>query len=120
MKLFENHSDAVKIWKQIIEGEDAVVSCLTIFEWQRLSLKGMVDAKSMETLLSAIDAVCIINWINRAEIVKTAANISHENGIPAIDALILAGLKSAGVKIIFTTDSHLQAYNKEGIQISLL
>ena len=43
--------------------------------------------------------------------------LAHEGGLPAVDALILAGFVQAGVGIIYTTDKHLEAYKVKGVQM---
>ena len=44
-------------------------------------------------------------------------NLSHGLGIPAVDALILAGFLVLNVNTIYTTDSHLELFHKKGIKI---
>ena len=48
---------------------------------------------------------------------SSAAGLSHGLGIPAVDALILAGFIQEKAGTIYTTYSHLKAYNKKGMKI---
>lgn len=117
IKFLENNQEAVKVWKGIMEGEEASVSCLSLYELKRLSLKGMIAEKTLEIIVAAVSSLCRIVWLNEQEVLLMGANLSHGLGIPSIDALILAGLLKSGAKIIYTTDSHLQAYQKKDITV---
>jgi len=117
VKFLENNKEAVRAWKEIMEGEEATVSCLTLYELKRLSLKGMIDIKALEIIFSAVSSLCRIVWLNEQDILLMGANLSHGLGIPSIDALILAGLLKSGATTIYTTDSHLQAYQKKEVAV---
>jgi len=39
VKLLSGNKIAIEIWQNIIDGDDCVISCLTIFELRRLCLK---------------------------------------------------------------------------------
>jgi len=43
IRFLENNKDAVQTWREIIKGEESCVSCLSIFELSRLSLRGIID-----------------------------------------------------------------------------
>lgn len=117
VKFLENNKEAVKVWKEIMEGEEAAVSCLTLYELKRLSLKGMIDIKALEIIFSAVSSLCRIVWLNEKDIFLMGANFSHGLGIPSMDALILAGLLKSGATTIYTTDSHIQAYQKKELSV---
>jgi predicted nucleic acid-binding protein len=117
VKFLENNKEAVRAWKEIMEGEEAAVSCLTLYELKRLSLKGMIDIKALEIIFSAVSSLCRIVWLNEQDILLMGANLSHGLGIPSVDALILAGLLKSGATTIYTTDSHLQAYQKKEVAV---
>jgi predicted nucleic acid-binding protein len=110
------NSQAVSVWESLIENdEEAVVSCLTLFELERLGLKkGIEEAR---TLLEAIPAVCTVLWLQEPDSLSRAAALSHGLGIPAVDSLILAGFLSAMAATVYTTDRHLEAYKKKGVHI---
>ena len=110
------HPLTVSVWKSLIENdEEAVVSCLTLFELERLGLKKAIGDTG--TLLEAIPAVCTVLWLQELDILSRAAALSHGLGIPAVDSLILAGFLASTAQTIYTTDRHMEAYNKKGITI---
>jgi len=107
---------AVSVWELLIENEEeAVVSCLTLFELERLGLKKAIEA--VGTLLEAIPAVCTVLWLQEPDTLSKAAALSQGLSIPAVDSLILAGFLSATAQTIYTTDRHLEAYSKKGVHI---
>lgn len=116
VELLRGREDVAAVWKHLIEGEEeAAVSCLSLFEIERLGLKGAI--REIEVLLEAIPAVCRIVWIQSGELLSSGAGLSHGLGIPAMDALILAGLIAQGAITVYTTDSHLETYRRKGIKI---
>ncbi len=117
IRLLENKEEAVRIWQGIVEGEESSVSCLTIFELKRLSLKKVVDEETTGLLIDAILSICEVTWIDGKEVLLMGANLSHGLGIPAVDALILAGFLALNANKIYTTDSHLELFHKKGIKI---
>ncbi len=44
-------------------------------------------------------------------------SLSHGLGMPAVDALILAGFSVLNVNTIYTTDSHLEGFKKKGVKV---
>jgi predicted nucleic acid-binding protein len=117
IRLLENKKEAVRIWQGIVEGEEPSVSCLTIFELKRLSLKKAIDEETTDLLIDAILSLCKVAWIDGKEVLLMGANLSHGLGIPAVDALILAGFLVLNVDTIYTTDSHLELFHKKDIKI---
>ncbi|MDP2972002.1 MAG: type II toxin-antitoxin system VapC family toxin [Deltaproteobacteria bacterium] len=115
--LLRKGSKAVEVWEGIIDGDESAVSCLTLYELQRLSLKGVIESNAVNTILEAIRAICKVVWLDKAEILTAAATISQSYGIHAIDSLILASLTTLNVKTIYTTDSHIEKYKKKGMNI---
>lgn len=120
VELLKANITAVELWKKIIAGEDASVSCLSIFELKRLSLKGVIDSRAVDTLIEAFHAICKVMWLDHRESLLFGANLSSGLGIPAIDALILASLLQSGAETIVSTDSHLAGYKKKGVVIQKL
>ena len=107
---------AVAAWESLIENNaEAVVSCLTLFELERLGLKRAIEGA--ETLLEAIPAVCTVFWIQEPDTLSKAAALSHGLGIPAVDSMILAGFLTLMAQTIYTTDKHMEAYRKKGVEI---
>jgi predicted nucleic acid-binding protein len=118
VRLLEGNEAAVKVWKDLTEGNiDAVVSPLTFFELKRLGLKGEINNTSLETLFEAIEGICHIVWLKDTGIFTSSASISHGTGIPAVDSIILASFPAMNVKKIYTTDSHFKAYKKKSVSI---
>jgi predicted nucleic acid-binding protein len=116
VELLRGGPHAVALWEQLIEGEkEAVVSCLTLFEIERLALKGAISGS--EVLLEGIKAVCRLHWMHTPELLSQAARISHGLGIPAFDSLVLAAFLAENVTVVYTTDSHFESYRKKGIEI---
>ena len=120
VELVRNNSMAVRIWEGIVEGDESAVSCLTLYELKRLSLKGVIESDAVDTILEAIRAICKVVWLDKAEILIGAAAISQSHSIHAIDSLILASLATLNVKTIYTTDSHIEKYKKKGVSVILL
>ena len=117
VELVRNNLIAVRIWEGIVEGDESVISCLTLYELKRLSLKGVIESNAVDTIIEAIRAICRVVWLDKTEILTEAAAISQSHGIHAIDSLIVAGLTSSQVETIYTTDSHMEKYKRKGVNI---
>lgn len=118
VELLRKNPDTVNVWKAVVEGlEQAVCSCLSLFELDILFHRGALDRSVKDILFEAILANCRIVWIDRFEILNLASGISHGSGIHASDSLILACLISMDVQTIYTTDKDLLAYQKKGLHI---
>ncbi len=116
VEFLRGNAQAVSVWKALFEDEqEAVVSCLTLFELERLSLKRRIEGAG--TLIEAIPAVCTVSWIQDGETLSKAAALSHGLGIPAVDSLMLAGFLAEKVQTIYTTDVHFETYRKKGIKV---
>jgi len=115
--LLRKGSKAVEVWEGITDGDESVVSCLTLYELQRLSLKGVIESDAVNAILEAIRAICKVVWFDKTEILTAAATISQTYGIHAIDSLILASLTTLNAKTIYTTDAHIEKYKKKGVKI---
>ena len=113
------HEKAIATWKRLVDGtEEGVVSCLSMFELDRLSLRGAIE--QCHVLLEAIPHVCKVGWLQNGEGLSRAARLSRGVGIPAIDSLILATFEENQASTILTTDSHLKAYKRKGAKVVLL
>lgn len=117
VELLRNNSVAVRIWEGIIEGDESAVSCLTLYELKRLSLKGVIESNAVDIVVEAIRAICRVVWLDNVEILIGAAAISQNHNIHAIDSLILVSLVTLNAKTIYTTDSHIEKYKKKGVHI---
>ena len=115
LELVNGNEQAVTLWQSCLDDNvELVVSCLTLFEVERLGLKGKLRAS--DTILDAIRGVTLVVWLNR-EILSRAAGLSHGLGISAVDSLILASLTSREVSEIYTTDSDLEKYQSKDIMV---
>jgi predicted nucleic acid-binding protein len=115
IELMNGNEEASALWKSCLTGDgDLVVSCMTIFEIERLGLQGTLQ--DWESVLDAINAVTMVVWLDR-QVLSRAALLSRGLGIPAIDSLILAGLISNDCDTVYTTDAHLQKYQSDRVRI---
>ena len=117
VELLRNNSISIRVWEEIMEGDETTVSCLTLYELQRLSLKGAIESNAVNVMLEAIRAICKVVWLDEAKILTGAATISQSYGIHAIDSLILASFATLNVKTIYTTDSHIEKYKKKSVNV---
>jgi predicted nucleic acid-binding protein len=117
LRLVKGHAEAGRIWTTIMDGEEAAVSCLTLFELAKLARKGAIDADAEKTLREAILGLCRVCWLDSEDVLLSAANLSHGVGLHAMDALILSGFLAANVTAIYSTDGDLEAYKKKGIRV---
>ena len=116
-KLLKGNHQVTEIFEELDDDTDLCVSCLTIFELKRLSLKGALEQDAVKKLIDNIMSLCHIAWLDNIEIHDVAAGLSHGLGIPAVDSLILAGFVLNGSETIYTTDSHMEKYVKKGVQV---
>jgi predicted nucleic acid-binding protein len=116
-KLLKGNRQATEIFEHIDDDTDLCVSCLTIFELKRLSLRGALEEDAVSSLIDNVMSLCHISWLNNVEIHNVAAGLSRGLGIPAIDSLILAGFILNGSETIYTTDSHMEKYVKKGVRV---
>ncbi len=117
VELLRNNQKAVKIWGGITEGDESSVSCLTLYELKKLSLKKMIAMNAVNILLEAIMAICKVVRLDKVEVLNEAAHISQSYGIHAIDSLILASFAFLNVRTIYTTDAHFEKYEKKGTTV---
>lgn len=118
IKLLEGDKKAISIWNLLLDDrEEGVVSCISLFELERLSLKGKIEKKGVDALLESIPAVCEIVWLESYQILSLAAKLSHSFGIHTTDSLILAGFVTSGANVIYTTDSDFESYKKTGVKV---
>ena len=58
LRLLKGDTEAIRIWTAIIDGAEAAVSCLTLFEIARFARKGSIEAEAEETLREGILGLC--------------------------------------------------------------
>lgn len=108
-----------KLWAALVEGQEGIVSGLTLVELLRLGLRGAVAREDVDLLLQAIPALCRVVWPDW-KTGERAARLSHGLGIPIIDALVLATALEAGAVELWTADTHLLAYQGKELQVKLI
>jgi predicted nucleic acid-binding protein len=110
--LSEGHALATKVFQE----SDIAVSVLSRFELLRISLRRGRPWEEIDGLLARSAALVEVTGKTADE----AARISFGTGMPALDALILAGLIKAGCRMIYTRDEHFARYTRKGVEIVLL
>jgi predicted nucleic acid-binding protein len=115
IELMNGREEAIGLWKSGLDDEvEFVVSSLTLFEIERLGVKGKL--KPWEEVLHAIHHATLVAWLDR-EMISQGARLSHGLGMPAMDSLILASLVSHDASEIWTTDSHLEVYHSKNVVV---
>jgi predicted nucleic acid-binding protein len=116
VELLKGNEVAVSTWRSLVEDqEQAVVSCLSLFELERLGLKGAIEQADL--LQEAIPAVCRVEWLVDMDVIGRGARVSHGVGIPAMDSLILASMEVHEVTSIYSTDAHFERYRRRGVEV---
>lgn len=110
--LSEGHALAIKVFQEA----EVAVSVLTRFELLRVSLRRGIPWEELGASLAR--SAMLVDVTD--ETADEAARISVGIGLPAIDALILAGLVKAGCRKIYTRDEHFRRYDRKGVEIILL
>jgi predicted nucleic acid-binding protein len=115
LELLKGNRVAVEVWKTGINNDaDLAVSCLSLFEIERLGLKGQL--RNSEVVIESVMGMCDVVWLS-SEALSHGARLSHGLGVPALDALILASLLSLDCTEILTTDSDLEAYQSNKVRV---
>ena len=115
-RLHTRHPQALEVWHRIATGSDeGVISCITLFELERLGLRGALPKESAEVLVENIPIVCKVVWLGQENkaLFNKAARFAHGNGLSMADSLILASLIQAGASIVYTTDSDIAGYESQ-------
>jgi predicted nucleic acid-binding protein len=110
--LSEGHALATKVFRD----SEIAVSVLSRFELLRISLRRGIPWEEIGGPLARSAALVEVT----GESADEAARISFETGMPAVDALILAGLVKAGCRTIYTRDEHFTRFTRKGVEIVLL
>lgn len=116
------HGDVAvkKIWDRISAGNViGVISCITLYELQKLGLKGSLPKRSVDRLTLEIPKLFRVVWLKDLTLLRRAAHVSHGNDLSMADAIILVSLMDAGAETIYTTDSDLQRF-RSGPDIEVL
>ncbi|CAN5904929.1 hypothetical protein BH24DEI2_BH24DEI2_03650 [soil metagenome] len=118
----EGDSTALNVWHQARLGESRlVISCLTLFELQRLGFRGAVPLDKVTHLLTYLPNACEVVWLSQENrhLLETSARLAHGNGLAMADALILSSLIYASADRVYTTDEDMFRY-KAGPEMTKL
>jgi predicted nucleic acid-binding protein len=120
VELIKGNKQTLKVWNEILDGDDLVVSCISLYELKKLALKGSIDRRSVDILLEAIKNICIIAWLDNYDVFMAAANLSHGLGLHMSDSFILSGFIKYDATTIYTVDPHFCSYKKKGVNVILM
>ncbi|HJX30873.1 MAG TPA: PIN domain-containing protein [Thermodesulfobacteriota bacterium] len=120
VELIKGNKQTLNVWNEILDGDDSVVSCISLYELKKLALKGSIDRHSIDTLLEAIKNICTIAWLDNYDVFMAAANLSHGLGLHMSDSFILSGFIRYGATTIYTVDPHFCSYKKKGVNVILM
>lgn len=101
-----------RVWREIrAEEADAVISGVTLFELERLGLKGVIGAEQAVTLTDRLAQVVEIRWMDTLDVVRSAAKFGQGHDLSMADSLILESALQCGADELYTTDSDLESYS---------
>lgn len=116
--LANGRKEALDLWREVSKGErDAVVSAVTLYEIDRLGLRGELEEIFVDTALESIPEVCRLVWIDELTLIRSAARLAQGHALSQADALILASLLEQGCTEIYTTDRDLVRYRRKGTNV---
>ena len=111
VKLLKGDQRARTVWGRVARREIVgVISCISLYEIDKLAFKGALARTAADTLLEEILFVCQVMWVDALPRLRQAARIAHGNGLGMADSLILTSLIEAKATEIYTTDPDLAAY----------
>jgi predicted nucleic acid-binding protein len=114
-RLLAGDPRATTVWSPVAAGDaPAVVSCITLYELDRLALHGALGREAVDLLLAELPALCPVVWLDTVcgpNLLYRAARLSHGIGLAMADALILASLLDAGAETVYTTDHDFERYD---------
>ena len=121
VELVRSNKQALEVFNKISEGEeDACISCLTLYELKKLSIRDSIPLDTGATLINNIMSFCSVSWLDNLQTHELAAGFSHGLGIPGIDSLMLAGLVTSSADKIYTTDKHMVTYKNKATAVILI
>lgn len=114
-RLYDRDARAAAAWADIrAERAAGVVSCLTLFELERLGLRGVLPRDVADGLVRSLPVTCRVVWLgpeDGADRLHRAVRLAHGNGLAMADAVILTSLLDAGATTVYTTDSDFDRYD---------
>ncbi len=120
VRLYQGHGRAIAAWEAVKEGEiEGVVSCLSLFEIERLGMRGALHREAAQDLVQELGRLCRIVWIEPGPLLGQAARLAHSHGLSMADSVILASFVEAEAEEIYTTDSDL-ARHPDGPRVVII
>ncbi len=114
-RLHDGDSRARGVWADVRASRAVgLVSCVSLFELERLGLRGVIPRDVADGLAAAIPVTCTVVWLDAvtgANRLSRAARRGHGIGLAMADAIILTSLLDAGAETVYTTDSDFQRHD---------
>ena len=115
VRLLQADARAVAAWADVRAGHAVgAVSCITLFELDRLGLRGQVERAPAEALVAALPVTCRVVWLgpeDGAARIRRAVRLGQGNGLAMADAIILTSLLDAGATTVYTSDPDFERYD---------
>lgn len=115
VRLLQADARAVAAWADVRAGRAVgAVSCITLFELDRLGLRGQVERGPAEALVAALPVTCHVVWLgpeDGADRIRRSVRIGQGNGLAMADAVILTSLLDASATTVYTVDSDFERYD---------
>lgn len=115
-RLYDKDAQAVRAWAEVQGGRTVgAISCLTLFELDRLGLRGgVIPRRVAEGFVRSLPHTCRVVWLgpeDGANRLHRAVRLGHGNGLAFADAVILTSLLDAGAATVYTTDTDFERYD---------
>ncbi|MBI2567615.1 MAG: type II toxin-antitoxin system VapC family toxin [Candidatus Schekmanbacteria bacterium] len=115
------HPEVVRLWAEVTQGNrHVVVSAITLYEIQRLALRGLLREEYARTALESIPVICEVVWLDTLDRLRRAASLAQGLNLLATDSFVLAACIERCCSDIYTTDSSFAAYKKNGVVVHVL
>ena len=115
VRLLQADARAVATWADVRAGRAVgVLSCITLFELDRLGLRGRVERGPAEALVAALPRACRAVWLgpeDGADRIRRSVRMGQGNGLAMANAVILTSLLDAGATTVYTVDSDFDRYD---------
>jgi len=103
LALRKRYSLTLEVWKKVLDKKDElVVSVLVLSELYRLYLKAGKPQEGRE-VVESLKRTASIKGVDE-ELSLSAASLSHREGIPLVDSLILCTAKKEKAKRFYSSD----------------